>query len=491
MLTILLVLPVKALNQAPFIQTFPNLDISSFYAFTSYETGRSDYVTFIMNIGNYSAGASGPSYPLFDQTGLYEFRIDVNGDAREDRTFRFKFFQEETETSPSVTVSDQTIDAPFISAGTLTALEDTNRARKQYYKIRYIPSKRATQDKGGFVSLIKGKLVKNNDELADDDAIFQVPEANLGSNSIADYDSYASSFIYEIKIPRKGSGKKKFCDETGKVFVGPRAQSFKANLSGLFDNLNMDLSQAEDGQTNEYANNNTLSIALEIPKACLEMPDKNPDVIGTWATTLKTAREIIKDKPSFESPLIFTNSNYVQVSRMGHPLVTAMLIGHGDKNLYNATQPHLRKKNFNPYIQYPALASMLDAATSLNAPSNFPREDLEELYLTGTNGLNMLNITIKSFDETQEGEMLRLNLSTSAVVAASQNRLGVLASDNAGYPNGCRPGDDIVDIFFRNLFGARQDSVVTAPDKDLALTDGVLTDATEFKEVFPYLNNPN
>jgi len=51
-------------------------------------------------------------------------------------------------------------------------------------------------------------------------------------------------------------------------------------------------------------------------------------------------------------------------------------------------------------------------------------------------------------------EKLRLNTAVAVTTAGSQNPLGMAAGDNAGYPNGRRPGDDVVDLSLRVFMGA-------------------------------------
>ncbi len=105
-------------------------------------------------------------------------------------------------------------------------------------------------------------------------------------------------------------------------------------------------------------------------------------------------------------------------------------------------------------------------------------------------------------ESTVASDMLRLNTTIAPVMAASQNPLGVAGGDNAGFPNGRRPGDDVVDVAIRVAMGAL--CVLTGPTDTLkvgcvptdapaggpAFTDGVRKTGADFKVVFPYLNTP-
>lgn len=476
-LSLLSILPAVAINrgEAPFTSSNPALDATDLYAFTSYETGREDYITIIANFN--SQEISGPNYSLFDPDALYEIKIDNDGDAREERTFRFKFKQELVEkTGQLITVSDEKIPIPFINNGSFTALNGDNLGRTLSYQIEVIKNSNAFDYGKSFNVIKKGKFIKNPD---DDSRNFIIPEHNIGSNSIADYDSYIASYIYSVELPIKK------CAEEAKVFVGPKAESFKANFAGIYDLINTNLEQVENGSTSEFSSNTVLSIALELPKSCMGINDDNP-VIGIWSAVSVPARQIIKNKPRFDKNKLVTTRDYVQVSRLGNPLVNRFLIGFPDKDRYNASIPRKDKKGkYENYFFYPALAEIIETNTSLTAPNLFPRTDMEDVFLTGIESLNEL--TTKKGKTARTAEYLRLNTDTDPVASGAQNRLGVIAGDNAGFPNGRRPGDDVVDVFYRVLMGERLSDPVIAPSKDATLTDGVSTDSSDYSDVFPYL----
>ncbi len=135
---------------------------------------------------------------------------------------------------------------------------------------------------------------------------------------------------------------------------------------------------------------------------------------------------------------------------------------------------------FLTYVTNPTLPAIIEILFGVTAPTEFPRDDLVEIYLTGLDGLN---------SDGGVGEILRLNTAIDPVVAGDQNNYGVVGGDNAGFPNGRRLGDDIVDISLRAVMGVLLPSEV-APDGQLPYTDGTHVDATMFQDVFPYLNAP-
>ena len=184
---------------------------------------------------------------------------------------------------------------------------------------------------------------------------------------------------------------------------------------------------------------------------------------------------------------------FTQASRLANPLVNEVVIGLPDKDKFNASEPS-DDTQFLTYVTHPTLPAIIQALFGLPQPP-VPRNDLVQVFLTGVPGLNQPAGVVPS-------EMMRLNTNTPAVGSGAQNRLGVIGGDLAGYPNGRRPGDDVVDISLRVVEG-----VLIAPTAaNSALTDGAFTNATIaydpqgnvtgdaafrlFRDNFPYLRVP-
>ena len=185
-----------------------------------------------------------------------------------------------------------------------------------------------------------------------------------------------------------------------------------------------------------------------------------------------------------------TLDGFAQKSRLGMGLVNELVIGLKDKDKFNASQPK-DDAQFLTYVTnptFPAIVQIVFSSAGVQAPTLFPRTDLIATFLTGIAGINQPA-------HVKPAEMLRLNTSTPVTPAASQNRLGVIGGDPAGYPNGRRPGDDLVDITLRvamgrlitlGLFG----NPSQAPSGGLDFTDGAIVDASFFDNAFPYLKTP-
>ena len=171
-----------------------------------------------------------------------------------------------------------------------------------------------------------------------------------------------------------------------------------------------------------------------------------------------------------------------QVSRLSSPLVNEIVIGLPDKDRFNASQPK-DDAQFAKYVTNPSLPELIQALfPGVQAPNTFPRTDLVAAFLTGVPGLNQPS-------GVKPAEMMRLNTSIAPKSAAAQKSLGVLAGDTAGFPNGRRPGDDVVDIELRVAMGVLLTDA-EAPSRSLPYTDGADVRATDFASKFPYLRTP-
>ena len=261
------------------------------------------------------------------------------------------------------------------------------------------------------------------------------------------------------------------------MFVGQRADPFVVNLGETFDLIHLDPLGPPDAKENTLADKNVTSIVLELPKDFL-LADANQPTIGAWTSAWLPKQRTLQDDPSFEEPEEAAGG-LVQVSRLSAPLVNEVVIGLKDKNRFNASQP-VDDAQFLDYVTHPTLPALIEVLFGVPAPTAFPRNDLVAVFLTGVTGLN---------ENGSVGEMMRLNTSIPSVPAVQQSRLGVLGGDLAGFPNGRRPGDDVVDIALRAVMGVLLDPA-DAPAGQLPYTDGAFVDASHFPSAFPFLNEP-
>jgi hypothetical protein len=211
-----------------------------------------------------------------------------------------------------------------------------------------------------------------------------------------------------------------------------------------------------------------------VPTADL-VAEQDP-VIGVWSTSSRPSMNVINADGTRDA-----SGDFVQVSRLGNPLVNEVVLPIGLKDAFNSLKPEndATVEAAVERVKVPEVPILIEKIYGIPAPAT-PRDDLVSVFLTGVEGLN------KPMGEVQPAELLRLN--TSIPVTADPNRLGVLAKDNQGFPNGRRLADDVVDIELQALEGAvRTGELVQA----LAAGDGVNTNDKEFSDTFPYLALPH
>jgi hypothetical protein len=473
-------LPVHASShrEAPAITQTPKMDGTDVYAFRSYEPGRSSFVTLVANYVPLQDSYGGPNYFTMDPDGVYEIHIDNNGDAREDITFQFRFKQ--TSKDISLDIGGKSIAIPLRYAGAIADVNPATLNQSESFTVNLVRGSR--RQLNGFI----GRLTN----VAGGSSVFQKPIDNVGNKTIPDYPSYANKHIYSVNIPG--------CSTPGKVFVGQRREGFGVNLGEIFDLVNIPTAKvigSRSGSSSSTDAKNITSIAMEVPIACVAT-SADP-VIGVWSTASMPRSKLLP----FDGPLrnIILDRNMVQVSRLGMPLVNELVIGLKDKDTFNASEPR-HDGQFADYVTnptLPALIELLYGADGVKAPDVFPRGDLVAAFLTGVPGVNQPVNVVGS-------EMLRLNTALPATAKGSQNSLGAAACfvngvltlanpgcDPAGFPNGRRPGDDVVDIALRVVMGVLLPAGPGKPaSANLPYTDGVLVDDSQFDNAFPYLRHP-
>ncbi len=502
-------------REAPFITTSPKVDATDFYMFRSYENigpngsgGRSDYVTLIANYQPLQGPYGGPNYFSMDPNALYEIHIDNNGDAAEDVTFQFRFNNKLN--NVSLPIGGKSVAIPLIQAGPVSGVNDANLNLNETYTVNVV---RGDRRKGTASAVTKA---------GSSTSTFEKPVDYIGVKTLgnsAAYATYAAKHIHELNIPGCPAGK-----GAGRVFVGQRQEGFAVNLGPIFDLVNAPLSVITNpaninaAAANSIQDSNVTSIAIEVHKDCLTAGSET--VIGGWTTaSLRQARLLSAAPASGHQASEKPGGAWTQVSRLGQPLVNEVVIGLKDKDKFNASKPG-GDGQFLDYVTNPTLPALLGLVLASDAaalaPKNIPRTDLATVFLTGITGVNKPATVTPS-------EMLRLNTAIAPVPFAAQNRLAIVGSlkatpagtDFAGFPNGRRPKDDVVDIALVAMLGglcmangdgdafklnsipgvagvtsACKPSSVPAGAASLDVHDAVDQAAVPFLSVFPYLNTP-
>ncbi|HSE91450.1 MAG TPA: DUF4331 domain-containing protein [Candidatus Binatia bacterium] len=419
-------------REAPLIALDPAADNTDTYAFRSWQDPNK--VVFIMNVIPGQDPADGPNYFNFDDDVVYRFSIDNNRDgSAEDIIYEFRFRTENRPIFGQLEFPLAYVGSPNIPVPELQGIT----------KLRGQGSEGLTRRQIYTVTEVRGK---HRRELFRDRKLVAVP-SNVGPATFKNYEDLASQGIYTDSA-------------TGiTVFAGQRAETFYIDLGAVFDTVNLRrflplLTPAEDADDskdpfgiNRFSGTNVNSIAIEIPIARITKDGKaaeqtsNP-FIGMYASTSRQKIKMLGNngKVRTEGPL-------VQVSRLANPLVNELIINTSSKDFWNAEEPE-HEAQFQEFYKNPSVAQAL--ALIFNVP------------VTATPRTDLMSLLLKYPGQPLAGnncgypcsELLRLNLSVAPTQPENQKRLGGLAGDAAGFPNGRRPNDDVTDIAIRVVGGA-------------------------------------
>lgn len=430
-------------REAPLILQDPLVDNTDVYAFVSPDD--EDMVTLIANFAPGSVPGQNPNlYPwATEDTAHYDLNIDNDGDAVPDLTYRYSFTTEDAR--GDVDYGDAAAPGSFLYAnGVVNSVEDETLLFKQFYTVTEIADGEET-------------VLVENAPVAPD---------FVGEASMPNYAGLRDEAIMDV-------------DGGGMAFAGRAEDPFFLDIR-VFDLLyGTDLSARGD---DHLAGFNVNSVALQLPIE--NLTDGDDPVIGVWSTTSRPGSRVMAadGTQGYEG-------DFVQVSRLGNPLVNEVVIPADLKDAFNSLKP-ADDASVQPAVDRvlaPELPVLVESIYGIPAPET-PRDDLFTIYLTGLKGLN------QPAGEVTPSEMLRLN--TSIPPTAEPNRLGVLAGDNAGFPNGRRLADDVVDISLQAVEGAvsvdERGGSPTGVEIVEPLATGDLVDRNDntFGSAFPYLALP-
>ncbi len=425
-------------RSAPLIRADPVADCTDVYAFVSPD--KPDTVTLVANFIPLEQPAGAPYFYNFGDDVLYEIKVDNNGDALPEITYQFTF--KSAVTNPNTFL---------YNTGPIASLTDPNWNLRQTMNVAMVDG--------------NGKSTTLGTNLP-------LPPNNIGPKSTPNYAALAAAAVSPLS-----SG--------ATVFAGPRADPFFVDLGSIFDLLTIRKLPGNAGGGANFLNGfNVHSIVIQVPITQLTASGSQPTdpkdpnaVIGVWSTASRRSMRVLNPGKAPTS-----QGDWVQVVRLGSPLVNETVIPTGKKDLFNAAQPS-DDAQFLSYVTDPEPARLLNALYGIKVPPT-PRDDLVAVFLTGVKGLTMpANV--------KPAEMLRLNVAIP--VSATPNRMGVLGGDAQGYPNGRRLNDDTVDISLQALAGAAYPlfhSDYTPDPLAGKLGDGVDGPTSPPLPAFPYVALP-
>jgi hypothetical protein len=418
-------------REAPLTAMDPTADNTDVYAFVSPD--EPDKVTLIANFIPFQKPDGGPNFFSFDPNVVYEIMVDNNGDAVEDITFQWRFTTEVRN------------PATFLyNTGTVTSWDDPDLNIRQSYRLTRVDGPRRT----GTVRELSGRL--------------PVPPPNIGPRSTPNYGG----------LP---GGVQQLAGDI-RVFAGQRDEGFYVDL-GIFDLLGVGSGQIEDST----AGFNVSALVIQMPKSALARGGATPTnpsdpnaIIGVWSTASRFATRTLTPGGQMQS------GNLIQVSRLGMPLVNEAVIDLARKDVFNAIEPTSDAAALDR-VTDPEVPKLLKLIFNIDSPPP-PRNDLVTIFLTGIPGLNQpANV--------RPAEMLRLNMAIPP--SPNPSTMGVLGGDLAGFPNGRRVGDDVLDIVLQAAAGATPLTPAFNRSPNNTLGDGVNRNDMPYLTTFPYLGIPH
>lgn len=506
-------------REAPLISSDPDADGTDFYMFVSPDA--SDTVTLIANYIPFSAPEGAPNFNAFSPNVLYEINIDTVGDGKAHVKYQFEF------TPPARTVEDS---LTFLyNTGPVTSLNDPDLKVRQSYTVREVVSYGSTT-----TTTLKSGI--------------PVPPPNIGSKSTPNYEALVGEALTAGAISNGG--------DAIKVFAGPRDDPFWVDLGSIFDLLSLRGQPAPIGYPggptvgiDNLTGFNVYSIAIQVPiSRILAGAPAGETVIGGWTTASRRSTRVLADITDVlgggATAQETHSGDYVQVSRLGMPLVNEVVIPAALKDAFNNLEPTLdaalytapaSNTTLGPIgdllqksVEDPELGRLLcglygvklpgdaDANCSTEVNLSTPasgRADIFEIFLTGMTLDKPFTITTKGgavtlpagtvVNQPTKGagivpaEMLRLNTALKGdLCAPTASRLGVLGGDACGFPNGRRLADDVVEIELLAVAGAAYTALTPgsfAFNSDLitVLDDGVDGNDLSFLSSFPYVATPH
>ncbi len=423
-------------REAPNISMDPSADNTDVYAFTPKSDPGS--VAIVANWFPNQVPANGPNFFRFDDRARYYVNIDNTGDGKADLRYRYKF---KTRTVNRNSFLFATPQVTSLTDPQLNVRQSYTIVKERYRKGRLLSARRV------------GKR-------------FRVAPSNVGPKTMPNYQHLSRQAVRNLP-------------GGGQVFAGQREDPFFVDLGATFDSINFRVPTGNSGAgKDDFSGLNTQSIVMKLPERLVTKNRKSVSsaksrnaVVGVWSSTERPRLQVTNSSRGGKG-------GFRQVSRLGNPLVNEVVIPLGRKDEFNRTKPHQDARRFGRFVLNPELARVMNALYPgvVNAPEK-NRDDIVTALLQGIPGLNR---QVKG-PNAPAVDTLKLNLGVAP--AADPNRFGVLAGDNAGFPNGRRLTDDVVDIELRVIAGFLKGNKVP-------LGDGVDQNDAPFSDAFPYVAEP-
>jgi hypothetical protein len=458
-------------SDAPLIKQDPQANLTDVYAFmgTRYDNPAAQVLNVIVSVRPFSDPGDGAIYERFADDALYSIHLTDPTTGKVTHRFDFEF-------SSITDVKNENTILSYgrgTGVGPIVTIGDANQNFTQTYDLTVSELRPPGKS---------GKLRENFVAKA-----LPVAPPNVGKRTTPAYnDASGSAVSGATAIATLDSLTKQAISPVNDGIVawaGPREDGFYADTPGIFDFLDpriidndgslADGLGQDGGGIDGFKGFNVLSFGVQIPVALLKTSAfDNPFLpgmqqgVGVYASVSRRATTTRRSGAPPNS-----RGGWVQVNRLGNPLFNEVLVALKDKDRYNATDPK-DDEQYRTYAENPEVAFLINAVLFADPEGDGPlaisgRTDLASVFLP---------------------DVVRVDTTTGPVLLPGQagfNRLSFIGGDNGGWPNGRRPGDDVVDIALTAVASGPAYTTITVVGDNVAANDQL------YNQVFPYLGTPH
>ncbi len=479
-------------REAPLISQDAFPDNTDTYVFIA--PGTPDRIVLSASWIPFEGPEGGPNYWEWGKDVLYDIHVDTNGDAMSDVTYTL---------ASRVEIA---YPSTFLyNIGPLNSPSDPDWNRRQYYTVQEQFAPGSEPAGAAHLNVLASEYL--------------AAPVNIGQKSTPGYAKYLeNAAIYSFTDPGNG--------DLLKWYAGQTDDPFWVDLQ-VFDLLTLRGQAAPIGYSNAKANKpvdsvsgfNVHSMVVELPISRLTSAHGDT-VIGVWASSRRPAMTVLGQGERAVS------GDYVQVSRLGMPLVNEVVLPMGLKDVFNSIPPSADLGAYallQESVEDPEIGNLLCGLYGVPLPGDADndcdtaytpgtprtgRGDIFDIFLTGMVLADEFTINTAGGPVTLPAgfnvnrpagvvpaEMIRINTAISGdLCSPTPSRLGVLGGDACGFPNGRRFSDDTVEIELLAVAGAAY-SVLDGRDAGFTfnpaligvLTDGIDQNDVPFRSNFPYI----
>ena len=474
-------------SDAPLIKLDPQANLTDVYAFIRTRPSGEKALVVEVSVRPFSEPGDGAQYEAFSPDARYSIHITNPVTGAESERYDFRFSPVDPVNGPSTYKNPNTILRYGLGTevGPIVTVGDNRQNFTQSYTItKFVGNGPGTNLNTGGASLL-------------------VPPPNVGLNVTPDYNDLATGRAKSGALNRAGldnytrqttydlpAGTPPVAGAMGHytTFAGPREDGFYGDTPGIFDLLNIRIKDNANNTSAEFGQDgggidgfkgyNVLHYGIVIPLTKLSQTFTYTGALQPSSTGVGVYASVSRPRVTLRSANSSDASNgpWVQVNRLGNPLFNEALVAAAGKDLYNRSSPTQDAALFAQYANNSELAGLINAVYGTS------------LTTTGRADLNAVFIP----------DVIRVNTTTGATKVPGEagfNRLSFIGGDTiangagtqipAGWPNGRRFGDDVIDIALTAVASGPTFATITVVGDNMAANDQT------YNVTFPYAGTPN